>query len=207
MRRNAILRGFKGLIGWPRTHRNVLAEQGVSFRGCGFMGPVRIGYRSYGNDSFFRNCEIGRFCSIGRCCSIGAARHDTRVISTHPDFTPDGFDIGPTTRIGHDVWIGDNAVVMAGLTIGDGAVIGAGAVVTRDVAAYDIVAGVPARRLRSRFDVATVQTLLASQWWLYGNRVSSVARGRTGAEGLEVGDLTQADVVPPHHRPMVIQSS
>ena len=130
-----ILDGLRCLLGRQRIHRNVLAEAGVEFRGCGFMGPVRIGYRSYANDSFFRNCEIGRYCSIGRRCSIGAARHAMIAISTHPDFTPEGFDIGPRTHIGHDVWVGDNAVIMAGLTVGDGAVIGAGAVVTRDVAA------------------------------------------------------------------------
>lgn len=198
-----MLRLLKRLLGRGRVWRNVLVEDGVVFSRCGFMGPVRIGYRSYANDSFFRNCEIGRYCSIGRRSSIGAARHDLTALSTHPDFLPEGFDIGPRTRIGHDVWIGDNVVIMAGLTIGDGAVVGAGAVVTRDVAPYDVVVGAPARRVRSRFDPETVQRLVASQWWLYGEPMVQIARARSGTEWLFSAPFEEADIVAAHHRPML----
>ena len=68
-------------------------------------------------------------------------------------------------RIGHDVWIGRSAIVLAGVEIGHGAVVGAGAVVTRDVAPYAIVAGNPARLIRFRFDETTRMRLLASRWW------------------------------------------
>ena len=67
--------------------------------------------------------------------------------------------------IGNDVWIGYEAVVMAGVTIGDGAVIGARAVVTRDVSPYTIVGGVPAKEIRKRFPDETIGKLLKLRWW------------------------------------------
>jgi serine acetyltransferase len=67
--------------------------------------------------------------------------------------------------IGHDVWIGADAIILPGVKIGDGAVIDAGAVVSRDVAAFQIVAGVPARPVRMRFSEALCNTIAASRWW------------------------------------------
>lgn len=71
----------------------------------------------------------------------------------------------PSCRIGNDVWIGDGVFIMNGITVGDGAVIGAHAVVTKDVPPYAIVAGVPARVIRYRFDEKTIKKLLDLQWW------------------------------------------
>jgi virginiamycin A acetyltransferase len=71
-------------------------------------------------------------------------------------------------RIGHDVWIGQHAMLARGITIGHGAVIAAGAVVTKDVPPYAVVAGVPARIVRIRFADDVVQRLLASCWWDHG---------------------------------------
>lgn len=71
------------------------------------------------------------------------------------------------TTIGNDVWIGNDAKVIAGVNIGSGAIIGAGAVVTKDVAPYDIVGGVPAKKIGQRFDDATKEKLLALKWWDY----------------------------------------
>jgi len=67
--------------------------------------------------------------------------------------------------IGNDVWIGYEAVVMAGVTIGDGAIIGARAVVTKDVPPYTIVGGVPARKIRRRFSDNVIARLLELKWW------------------------------------------
>lgn len=67
--------------------------------------------------------------------------------------------------IGNDVWIGYDAVIMAGVTIGDGAIVGARAVVTRDVEPYSIVGGVPAREIRKRFAPDVISRLLELQWW------------------------------------------
>jgi chloramphenicol O-acetyltransferase type B len=73
--------------------------------------------------------------------------------------------IGAYTSIGTAVWIANEAVIMSGVTVGDGAVIGARAVVTRDVPAYAIVAGNPARIARFRFDQTTIERLLRIKWW------------------------------------------
>lgn len=67
--------------------------------------------------------------------------------------------------IGNDVWIGYEAIILAGVTIGDGAIIGARAVVTKDVLPYTIVAGVPAKPIKKRFDDKTISKLLDIQWW------------------------------------------
>ena len=67
--------------------------------------------------------------------------------------------------IGNDVWIGYDAVIMAGVTIGDGAIIGTRAVVTKDVEPYSIVGGVPAKEIRKRFAPDVIERLRKSQWW------------------------------------------
>lgn len=75
------------------------------------------------------------------------------------------------TVIGNDVWVGTGAIIMQGITVGDGAVVASGAVVTKDVPPYAIVAGVPARIIRYRFDENTIERLMASQWWEYGPEI------------------------------------
>lgn len=67
--------------------------------------------------------------------------------------------------VGNDVWIGYEAVILSGVHIGDGAIVGARAVVTKDVAPYTIVGGVPARPIRRRFDEETIRLLAALRWW------------------------------------------
>ena len=67
--------------------------------------------------------------------------------------------------VGNDVWIGYEAVILAGVTIGDGAIIGTRAVVTKDVSPYTIVGGIPAKHIRKRYDDATISHLLALKWW------------------------------------------
>jgi len=116
---------------------------------------------------------IGKYCSIASGVYIIASNHDVSRISMHPFlFKPylgvvdeDNREIGHV-EIGNDVWIGVNAIILPGVSmIGDGAVIAAGAVVTRDVPAYAIVAGVPAQIARYRFSPETIASLLKSQWW------------------------------------------
>lgn len=135
----------------------------------------RYTYTCY--DDEIVNCEIGQFCSISDDVIIGGAEHPMDWVSTSPVFQ-DVKHSGPKKRfsrhhfngiartyIGNDVWIGKRVIVKAGVKIGDGAVIGAGAVVTKDVPPYAVVAGVPAKVLKYRFDEETIQSLLKSEWW------------------------------------------
>lgn len=122
---------------------------------------------------------IGKYCSIacGARFLFNSANHSLRSLSTYafPIFYEEwGLDVGNVAEawdnkgdivVGNDVWIGYEAVVMAGVTIGDGAIIGSRAVVTRDVPPYAIVGGVPARLIRYRFSEKTIERLLAIKWW------------------------------------------
>lgn len=122
---------------------------------------------------------IGKFCSIacGAKFIFNSANHTLSSLSTYlfPIFFEEWeLDVNDITKawdnkgniiIGNDVWIGYEAVIMAGVTIGDGAVIGTRAVVTKDVPPYTIVGGVPAKPIRKRFTQDTIDTLLKIKWW------------------------------------------
>lgn len=123
--------------------------------------------------------SIGNFCSFAPGVVVLAnADHPTNLPSTYPFRTMlfkskaaplpysnfDAVSRGGVT-IGHDVWVGQNALIMSGVSVGTGAVIGAGAVVTRDVQPYGIAVGIPAKVVRYRFPAATIERLLASEWW------------------------------------------
>lgn len=122
---------------------------------------------------------IGKFCSIacGAKFLFNSANHTFRSLSTYPfplffeewgldkKNVTDSWDNKGDIVIGNDVWIGYEAVVMAGVTIGDGAVIGARAVVTKDVLPYTIVGGIPAKPIRKRFSEETISALFALKWW------------------------------------------
>jgi acetyltransferase-like isoleucine patch superfamily enzyme len=138
----------------------------------------KIGAHSYiqKRTSIF-NATIGRFCSIASGVTIAPGVHKTDGISTHPVFfiqntplirkfaTVDAYETGKPVVIGNDVWIGEKAVIIDGLTIGTGAIVAAGAVVTKDVPPYAVVGGVPAKIIKYRFNDATISSLLESQWW------------------------------------------
>lgn len=123
------------------------------------------------------NANIGKFCSIAAGVSIGPGVHKLDSVSTHPAFylknTPltktycrqDEFASSKQTVIGHDVWIGERAIILDGVTIGTGAVIAAGAVVTKSVEPYSIVGGVPAKVLKTRFNSVEIELALKSKWW------------------------------------------
>jgi virginiamycin A acetyltransferase len=122
---------------------------------------------------------IGKFCSIacGAKFLFTSANHSMRSLSTYPFpifFEEWGLDVKDITSawdnkgdivVGNDVWIGYEAVILSGVTIGDGAIIGARAVVAKDVPPYTIVGGVPAKPIRNRFDMHTVSELLRLKWW------------------------------------------
>ncbi|KPF67523.1 chloramphenicol acetyltransferase [Bosea sp. AAP35] len=131
------------------------------------------------NDSNIIYTTIGKFCSIAAMTRINPGNHPMqRASQSHFTYRASAyFDDAeddaaffewrrstPVT-IGHDVWIGHGAIILPGRSIGTGAVVAGGAIVTKDVAPYTIVAGNPARTIRSRFSAEIAQRLLALAWW------------------------------------------
>ena len=120
---------------------------------------------------------IGKFCQIAAGVEfvMNGANHQMNAVSTYPFDTLVGWEMKPPAKeelpfkgdtvIGNDVWIGQNAVILPGVHIGDGAIIGANSVVGGDVAPYTIVVGNPAKVLRKRFDEELIDLLLRFKWW------------------------------------------
>ena len=120
---------------------------------------------------------IGKFCQIasGVEFMMNDANHQMSAVSTFPFYTLEGWDMKPPapsdmrfkgdTVIENDVWIGQNAVILPGVHIGDGAIIGANSIVARDVEPYTIVAGNPARVIRKRFDDEMITLMERFKWW------------------------------------------
>jgi len=107
---------------------------------------------------------------VAQNVNIGSSQHpmhylSTGLLSSKMSESMALNDLPNYTVIGHDVWIGLNAVIMNGVNVGTGAVIGAGAIVTKDVPPYAIVGGVPAKVIKYRFDEETIEQLLSSRWW------------------------------------------
>lgn len=134
--------------------------------------PLTIGAHTYiRSGTIAMVAEIGRFCSFGQDVSLGEdpRAHPPEWASTSPALTQ-GYTspfqhAKRYTRIGHDVWVGHGAVIMAGVNIGTGAIIGGNAVVTKDVPPYHIAVGNPARVVRMRFSEEIAADLLDSAWW------------------------------------------
>ncbi|WP_047607387.1 CatB-related O-acetyltransferase [Rahnella aquatilis] len=144
-----------------------------------------MGAYSYACSKLPNNLKTGRFCSLAAGVRVMGPQHPIHRFTTSPltyhDFFPKvaleqfgetlniaGFDYMPAaTVLGHDVWVGEHAVLKGGITIGNGAVIAANAVVTSDVPPYAIVAGIPARVIKYRFDEGIINRLQSIQWWNY----------------------------------------
>ncbi len=123
--------------------------------------------------------RIGKFCSIASFVRINPGNHPTytRVAQHHFTYRSELFGLGSNdtnffawresrlVTIENDVWIGHNASIMPGVTIGNGAVIGTGSVVTKDVAPYSIAAGVPAKTITMRFSDEVIEKIEKSRWW------------------------------------------
>lgn len=169
----------------PRIHPT------AELKSCRLGRHVVIGERvvlrevAVGDYSYFERhgeaiyATVGKFCSIAANVRINALEHPMERVTTHKiTYRPNeyfkfhGVDQAFRERrrarsvsIGNDVWIGHGAVVMPGIRIADGAVVGANAVVTKDVGAYEIVAGVPAGHIRYRFPAEIAARLAAMAWW------------------------------------------
>ena len=145
----------------------------------------RIAHSHFGDYSYcdrttdIANASIGKFANIASFVRIGATDHPLHTASCHHFLyrSNDYWDDAPSDEaffayrksrrvtVGHDTWIGHNAMIKPEVTIGDGAVVAAGAIVTKDVAPYSIVAGAPAVRLRDRQPPEIAERLIALAWW------------------------------------------
>ncbi|MQW23114.1 MULTISPECIES: CatB-related O-acetyltransferase [unclassified Lactococcus] len=120
---------------------------------------------------------IGKFCQIAKGVEfiMNGANHQMNAVSTFPFYIFDGWTqeapsldkmpLKGDTRVGNDVWIGQNVTVMPGVHIGDGAMIGANSTVASDIEAYSIVAGNPAKLIRMRFDEVLINLMAQLKWW------------------------------------------
>ena len=127
-------------------------------------------YNYFGERAMVGNAVIGNYCSIAPDVKIGQSQHSLKYITTYNNISKHNIGFKLTTIpavIHNDVWIGANAVIMQGITIGNGAVIGANAVVTKDVPDYGIVVGVPAKFIKYRFSQEQINIINDSKWWNY----------------------------------------
>lgn len=138
-----------------------------------------------GSDCYLSFVRVGKYCSIANGVKTIVTTHPTKkFVSTHPAFFSTKKQAGFTyvksgkfdeivfldnnktsIYIGNDVWIGEDVKILGGIKIGDGAIIGAGAIVTKDLEPYGIYAGIPAKKIGSRFSDEDINFLLNFKWW------------------------------------------
>jgi acetyltransferase-like isoleucine patch superfamily enzyme len=199
----------KQILGFS-AHRESYADKQCSFsdynriyKGAA-LSNVELGRFSYiGVGTRSGNCSYGAFCSIGPEAIIGGmGRHPTTWLTTHPSFFSTRGQVGlsfsdtnafeelvPTT-VGNDVWVGARAIILDGVFVGDGAIVAAGAVVSRDVPPYAVVAGVPARTIRYRFDSEVIEELLDWKWWNLSTEIlKGIAPDFVGREDWRLSDI------------------
>lgn len=159
--------------GYVRGIRNVAMEgENQIVNGCNFQGDIKLGYRTTlgVNNWLHGTITIGKYCQIGADVAIHTNNHPVTYLSTYvgsslfEGYLNHNKTFGKVT-IGHDVWIGHNALILGNVNIGNGAVIAAGAVVTKDVEPYTVVAGVPAKPLKKRFSENIIREIEDLKWW------------------------------------------
>lgn len=170
-------RGFKSSWRSIADKRCEFSEYNLIY-GRSNLVNTKLGRFTYVVDACIKNTIIGAFCSVGPNTKIGCfAGHPTNWISTHPVFYStrlqsgisfsdvDYIDELKITKIGNDVWVGGESIILDGVEIGNGAIIAAGSVVVKNVAPYSMVGGVPAKLIRMRFDQETISNINNSNWW------------------------------------------
>lgn len=157
--------------------KSVVSRKAKIYGNVQVTNSVLGDYSYVGRNSRVVYADIGKFCSIAGEVRLGMGTHTLDKLSTSPLFTEknngtkhswvETSAVNPFKRvtIGNDVWIGQRAMIMGGVKIGNGAVVGAGAIVTKDVPPYAIVGGVPAKIIRYRFSEEVISKLEKSKWW------------------------------------------
>ena len=176
---------------WRRIHPLKSRDESVTYIKPTLIGikNIKVGeYTYYDGQNFISRVThhydfigdkliIGKFCQIGRSVEfiMNGANHQMNSVSTYPFYIFKGWEQEPPkmedlpfkgdTIVGNDVWIGQNAVILPGVHIGDGCIIGANAVVASDIPPYSVAVGNPARVIKKRFDDEMIELLEKLQWW------------------------------------------
>ncbi len=161
------------ISGFSRGIQNVTFEgKNAVLDRCNFSGKINIGYATtLGYNNFFHgNISIGKYCQIGADVAIHTTNHPMNFMSTYINknlFNGELNTLKQTKNvsIGNDVWIGHNVIIVGEVKIGNGAILAAGSVITKDIAPYSIVAGVPAKPIKKRFSENIIQEIEALKWW------------------------------------------
>lgn len=147
--------------------KNIIPER------CQFLSKgISIGFgTTLGvNNCFAGKIEIGNYCQIGADVAFHASNHPISYLTTYINSNLFNGELNQfkeqyVIKVGHDVWVGHGVKIVGNVIVGNGAIIGAGSVVTKDVAPYSIVAGVPAKEIRKRFSESIIKEIEMLAWW------------------------------------------
>jgi acetyltransferase-like isoleucine patch superfamily enzyme len=175
---NKLYKAKRVIIDYDTVIRNTVLGFDVFIGADCLLDNSIIGDNTYFNfKTKVNNSIIGKFCSIGSNVKIGVGSHPTHMVSTHPAFYANnkGFETFADKMyyheehekiiIGNDVWIGSDVTILNNVKIGNGAIIALGSIVTKDIPDYAIVAGIPAKIVRFRFNEKDIAFLNEIKWW------------------------------------------